>query len=69
MILTSFTVSETWLDSCVTDLEVEVPGYDVYRLDHQETTGGGVCAYVGESYKTENLQDLSFISSTYFHQL
>ena len=26
-----FTVSETWLDNSVTDLEVEIPGYDVYR--------------------------------------
>ena len=27
-----FTVSETWLDNSITDLEVEIPGYDVYRL-------------------------------------
>ena len=27
-----FTVSETWLDNSVTDLEVEIPGYDVYRI-------------------------------------
>ena len=39
-----FTVSETWLDYSITDLEVEIPGYDVYRLDHHEKTGGGVCA-------------------------
>ena len=65
----TFTVSETWLDSSVTELEVEIPGFDVYRLDHHEKTGGGVCAYVRESYKTEHLQDSSFISSSGFHQL
>ena len=27
-----FTDSETWLDNSITDLEVEIPGYDVYRL-------------------------------------
>lgn len=39
-----FTDSETWLNNSVTDSEVEIPGYDVYRLDRQEKTGGGVCA-------------------------
>lgn len=63
------TVSETWLDSSVTDLEMEITGYDVYCLDHHEKTGGGVCAYVRESYKRKHLQDLSFISSLGFHQL
>lgn len=64
-----FTVSETWLDNSITDLEVEIPGYDVYRLDRHEKTGGGVCAYVRESYKTKHLYDLCFISSAGFHQL
>lgn len=64
-----FTVSETWLDNSITDLEVEIPGYDVYRLDRHEKTGGGVCTYVRESYKTKHLHDLSFISSAGFHQL
>ena len=40
-----FTVSETW-DYSVMDLEVEIPGYDVYRLDRHEKTGGGICACV-----------------------
>ena len=61
-----FTVSETWLGNSITDLEVEIPGYDVYRLDRHERTGGGVCAYVQESYKTKHLHDLSFISSAGF---
>ena len=64
-----FTVSETWLGNSITDLEVEIPGYDVYRLDRHEKTGGGACAYVQESYKTKHLHDLSFISSAGFHQL
>ena len=41
----------------------------MYRLDRHEKTGGGVCAYVRESYKTKHLHDLSFISSAGFHQL
>ena len=31
-----FTVSESWLDNGVQDIEVETPGYNIYRLDlHQ----------------------------------
>ena len=48
---------------------MEIPGYDVYRLDRHEKTGSGVCTYVRESYKTKHLHDLSFISSAGFHQL
>ena len=58
MILTSFAVSETWLDSTVTDLEVEIPGYDVYRLDRHEKTGGGVCSSVWSNTSASNIHKL-----------
>ena len=41
-----FTISETWLDHTVSNLEIEIPGYDIYRIDRQNKRGGGVCAYV-----------------------
>lgn len=35
-----FTISETWLNSSVTDLEIEIPGYVVHRIDRQAKNGG-----------------------------
>ena len=48
-----FTVSETWLNSSVTDLEIEIPGYIIYRINRQAKNGGGVCAYVSQNYRTK----------------
>ena len=64
-----FTVFETWQDRSVTNLEVEVLGYDFYRVDRENKEGGGVCAYVLRTYKTEVLSEISFISLSRFHQL
>lgn len=35
-----FTISETWLNSSATDLEIEIPGYVVHRIDRQAKNGG-----------------------------
>lgn len=49
------------------NLELEIPGYDLYRVDRQEKKGGGVCVYILQSYKTEVLWDISGISDAGFH--
>ena len=36
-----FTITETWLDASVSDLETEVPGYNIYRVDQSNKTGAG----------------------------
>ena len=36
-----FAISESWLDDSVMDREVEIPGYDIYRVDRQNKNGGG----------------------------
>ena len=41
-----FTISETWLHHAVSNLEIKIPGYDIYRIDCQNKRGGGVCIYV-----------------------
>ena len=64
-----FTISESWLDVSVSDLEIEVPGYNIYRVDRSNKTGGGICAYVLNTYCTELMGDISDISTTGFHQL
>ena len=64
-----FAISESWLDTTVSDLEIEILGYNIYRVDRGNKAGGGVCAYVASNYRTELLTDISNISSNGFHQL
>ena len=64
-----FTVSETWLNGTVQDLEIEIPGYVIHRLDRQNSRGGGVCAYVSRNFKVEYLGDISFTAPSGFQQL
>ena len=64
-----FTISESWLTDSVSDLEVEFPGFSLFRLDRNYKIGGGVCAYVNNSFKCVKLADLSYVSDTGLHQL
>ena len=49
-----FTISESWLDSSVSEAEVEFPGYILHRLNHVNKHGGGVCAFVRQEYLAKN---------------
>ncbi|CAB4010846.1 Hypothetical predicted protein, partial [Paramuricea clavata] len=62
-------VSETWLNTSVTNKEIEIEGYKLHRLDRLHKKGGGVCAYIRKDIKSLVLKDLSYISETNFHQL
>ena len=46
-----FAVSETWLNSKTTNLEIEIPGYNIHCVDRENKAGGGVCIYVRQTYK------------------
>ena len=61
-----FTISESWLDASVSDLEIEVPGYNICRVDGSNKTGGGICATFWTPIIL--MGDIS-ISTTGFHQL
>ena len=63
------TLSETWLNSSITDLELEIPGYDLYRVDRNTKPGGGVGVYAWQTYKVKVLDDISNISDNGLHQL
>ena len=39
-------ISETWLNSCVSDEELVIDGYCLFRRDRPDRAGGGVCIYV-----------------------
>jgi len=41
----------------------------LFRLDRNYKIGGGVCAYVNNSFKCVKLADLSYVSDTGLHQL
>ena len=52
-----FGVSETWLDDCVPNDEVQIPGFNIYRKDRNRR-GGGVLLYVSEDVKVVRRQEL-----------
>ena len=64
-----FAVSESWLNSTVTNAEIEMEGYKVTRLDRLDKIGGGVCVYTRATLKVKRLKDISGISESGFHQL
>ena len=43
-------ITETWLDSTIHNIEVEVGGYRIERLDRNRH-GGGICLYIAEGIK------------------
>ena len=63
------TISETWLNSTVTNSEIAIEDYKIYRLDRLHKRGGGICAYIKKNLKASVLKELSQISESSFHQL
>ncbi len=63
------TISETWLNTTVTNKKLEIDGYKLHRLDRLYKKGGGVCAYVRKNIKSSVIKELTLISDTSFHQL
>ena len=42
-------VTQSWCDSKITDAEISLPSYSLYRKDRSTGTGGGVLLYIHES--------------------
>ncbi len=57
-------ISESWLNSSMSNAEVEIIGYKLHRLDRLHKKGGGVCIYACNNFKTKILKDLSYISTS-----
>ncbi|CAB4046310.1 Hypothetical predicted protein, partial [Paramuricea clavata] len=53
------TISESWLNSSVTNREIAIDYYKIHRLDRLHKKGGGVCAYIKKNIKATVLKDLS----------
>lgn len=55
-IITAFiAITESWLDPHVTDAQIHLSGYAVYRCD-RNGRGGGVCLYIHENLSASNEQ-------------
>lgn len=63
------TISETWLNSTVSNSEININDYKLQRLDRLHKKGGGVCAYIRKEIKAVVLKEITEISETNFHQL
>ncbi len=53
----------------MTNSEIAIEDYKIFRLDRLHKRGGGVCAYIKENLKASVLKELSQISESSFHQL
>jgi hypothetical protein len=53
-------VSETWLNPQITNAEVKIERYDLYRLDRPHKVGGGVCVYTRPDIKYHQIKNISW---------
>ena len=51
------TLSETWLNESISDTEISIPGYNLFRLD-REKNGGGVAVHAREEIQLVRRDDL-----------
>ncbi len=63
------TMSETWLNSTVTNGEIAIDDYKIYRLDRLHKKGGGVCVFAKKVLKVTILNELTSTSESNFQQL
>ena len=65
-----FTISESWLGSSTSFLDIHIPGYLLFRQDRGEhKSGGGLLVYIKNIYKASTVNHLSSVSETDFQQL
>ena len=56
-------LTETWLDSNISDAEVSLPGFTLFRRDRLARKGGGVAVFVSESINAVRRSDLEIDES------
>ena len=65
-----FAISETWLDTSTSDIDIHIPGYMLLRQDRgKHMKGGGLAVYIKDTYKASIVQQSSLVSETNFQQL
>ena len=58
-------LTETWLNSNISDAEVSLPGLTLFRRDRLERKGGGVAVFVSESINAVRRSDLEIDESVW----
>ena len=53
-----FSINETWLDNTVSDGEIAIQDFQVFRAD-RDRRGGGTLLYVRDSLKVKHRKDLT----------
>ena len=56
---------ETWLNSNISDAEVSLPGFTLFRRDRLVKKGGGVAVFVSESINAVRRSDLEIDESVW----
>ena len=49
-------LTETWLKSYISDAQVKLPNYNVFRSDRSKRKEGGVMMYIHEAFQISNVQ-------------
>ena len=49
-------IIESWLSPNDTDSCVSIPGYNLFRKDRVDSTGGGVCTYLDNKIPCKRLE-------------
>ena len=56
-------LTESWLrsepDNTVSNNEIDIENYNIYRADRKHIVHGGVCAYVKQNYRCEQMLSYS----------
>ncbi|XP_020605300.1 uncharacterized protein LOC110044121, partial [Orbicella faveolata] len=58
-------LTETWLNSNISDAEVSLPGFTLFRRDRLVRKGGGVAVFVSESINAVRRSDLEIDESVW----
>ena len=61
-------ITESWLDSSVTNTEIDIEGYNVIRKDRNRN-GGGVCVYIRDDLAFSARSDLQTEDETLWFEL
>ena len=60
---------ETWLNDDITDQEIMIPHYNLSRCDRStERRGGGVCAYINDNVRYEQIMTHIRIPNCILHR-
>lgn len=60
---------ETWLNSNISDAEVSLPGFTLFKRDRLVEKGGGVAVFVSESINAVRRSDLEIDESVWIEIL